>query len=119
MAKAKPIRCTKNLIAMQKAATTQCYHSALFVAQAILVKKHPEIAKFDRESLQYWLRDNGHKEMVDVIYRKEICKLPTRTLEAIMACYTRGYFSRAGITIASIKEELASRILLNDSNEKQ
>ena len=50
-------------------------------------------------------------EVVDIAYRKEVCKLPTNELEKIVTFYKIGYQKRSEVTIQSITTEILERAL--------
>lgn len=103
----KKLSCTKNLVAMTKSATNDCWSKAI----KSMSRKYPGKSLLDLKL--------EHKDELDNAYRHMVCKLPTEVLEAIILCHNKGKFNRAKITLQAIANEIGNRTLLNDSSGKK
>jgi len=82
-----------------KAITEKCY-----------VKANEEFLKGKTLNMEQLYRRQPER---DNLYRIELCKLNTSTLEAILTAHESGQQRRMPITLDAIRNELANRVILD------
>lgn len=121
--KAKRLYATKGLVKKMRDATTECYKKAFDKTKTRFAKEIKQDEDYsgamDNELEYLFKTKEPYKTYLDSAYRELVCKLPTRSLEAILLLHHKDKFRRAARTLQSIRDELLARTVLDASANKK
>lgn len=119
----KRLYATKNLVKKMKEATTACYKKAFEKTKKRFAKELKQNEDYsgamDNELQHLFRTKEPYRTYLDSTYRELVCKLPTRSLEAILLLHKKDKFRRAQPTLQSIADELLARTVLTISSNKK